>query len=143
MKIRTTLLLALATMMACSSQTAQRPAIDEAKTKEILDHHLTVFTRNDLDDTMEDYTEESFLITPDGTFKGLAEIRKNFENAFKVLPKDSMTFTVKQTVIVQDLAYIIWEARTPKLDFSFGTDTFIIRDGKIVEQTYGGVVKPL
>ena len=36
---------------------------------------------------MADYTEESILITPDKTFKGLQEIRDNFVFAFTIFPK--------------------------------------------------------
>ena len=112
--------------------------IDEIKTKEIFDHHMKSFFENDLDATMADYTDESILITPNGTYSGLTEIRNNFENAFKLFPKDSTSTQVAKTVIKNDLAYIIWSAKTPKIDLGFGTDTFIIVNGKIVRQTFAG-----
>jgi hypothetical protein len=144
MKNRIITLLTIVAAMGCTNQpTDQAAAIVEARTKEVLDHHVKAFLDNDLEATLADYTEESILVTPDVTYKGLAEIRKNFENAFAVLPKDSITFTLTHTIVVQDLAYIIWQAKTPKLDFSYATDTFIIRDGKIVRQTYAGAVTPL
>ncbi len=128
---------------ACTQNQPAQPtsSIDELKTQEVLDHHLKAFIENDLEAVMADYTVESILITPDGTSRGLAEIRKNFEGAFAVLPKDSTTFNVTKTVVTQDIAYIVWNAKTPKLEWTLGTDTFIIRDGKIVQQTYAGAVK--
>lgn len=117
-------------------------AADEAKTKEVLDHHWNTFQANDLEGVMADYTEESVLITPDNTFKGLAEIRENFVNAFAAFPKDSTTMNLQKSVVNQDVAYIIWDAAGPKVKISYGTDTFIIKDGKIVRQTYAGVVAP-
>lgn len=122
--------------------TATVTSSSEEKTKEVLEHHWKTFQANDLEGTMADYTEESVLITPDKTFKGLNEIRENFINAFAVLPTDSTTMQLDKTVVQQDVAYIIWKATSPKLKITFGTDTFIIQNGKIIRQTYAGVVAP-
>ena len=117
-------------------------APDEAKTQEILDHHWNTFQANDLDGVMADYTEESVLITPDKTVSGLTELRKHFADVFLLFPKDSTTLKLDKSVVNKDVAYIIWSADAPKFDITYGTDTFIIRDGKIVRQTYAGVTAP-
>ena len=116
-------------------------SIDEAMTQQVLDHHFKAFKENDLDAIMADYSEESILITPDDTRRGLAEIRKGFEGAFVGFPKDSTTLTITKTVVTQDVAYILWTAKAPKFEVSLGTDSFIIRDGKIVRQTFAGAFK--
>ena len=113
--------------------------VSEDQTKEVLDHHWDAFKANDLEETMKDYTEESVLITPNGTYSGLGEIRQNFVNAFKAFPKDSTTFTLDKSVVVKDVGYILWKSKTPTFTLSYATDTFIIRSGKIVRQTYAGV----
>jgi len=82
------------------------------------------------------------LITPDKTFKGLAEIRENFVFAFGLFPKGATTFQLDKSIVNQDVGYIIWQATAPKVRVTFGTDTFIIRNGKIVRQTYAGVAVP-
>jgi hypothetical protein len=130
-------------LMSCTTKEPAQPVslIDEVKTQEVLDHHLKAFKENDLDATMADYTEESILVTPDATSRGLAEIRKGFEGAFATFPKDSTTLDVSKTVIIQDIAYIVWTAKAPKVEVTYGTDTFIIRDGKIVRQTFAGAMK--
>ena len=92
---------------------------------------------------MADYTEASILITPDKTYKGLAEIRENFVQAFALFPKDSATLILDKSIVQQDVGYIIWQATTPKFKLTYGTDTFIIQNGKIVRQTFAGVVAPL
>jgi hypothetical protein len=124
---------------ACSGG-GSSPSIDESVTKQVFDHHVQTFKDNDLEGVMADYTEESVLITPDRTFKGLAEIRENFVNAFQALPKDGTTFTVDKSVINGDVAYFVWKATTPTLVFKYATDTFIVQGGKIVRQTYAGDV---
>lgn len=116
------------------------PEINETTTQAVLDRHWETFRNNDLEGVMADYDESSVLITPDKTYSGLAEIRQNFVNAFAVFPKDSTTMTLQQSVVKGDLAYIIWSADAPRLKLDFGTDTFVVRDGKIVRQTYAGVV---
>jgi hypothetical protein len=117
--------------------------IREDKTKEVLDHHWKVFIQNNLEEVMADYTEESVLITPDETFKGLAAIRKNFEDAYRKFPKDKTAFQLNKSVIDRDVAYILWQAKTPTFNLTYATDTFIIRDGKIIRQTYAGVANAL
>ena len=129
-------------VVACTPGT-KGPDIDEAVTQTVLYHHLKTFQANDLEGVMEDYTEESILITPDRTYKGLAEIRENFASAYSALPTDGTTMTVTKSVVTRDVAYIVWKAVTPTLEFKFATDTFIIVDGKIISQTYAGDVVPL
>lgn len=114
-------------------------AINEADTRKVLDHHWMAFKANNLEETMEDYTEESILMTPNGTYRGLREIRQNFINAFRAFPKDSSTLTLDKSLAVNDVGYILWRAETPEFTLSYATDTFIIRSGKIIRQTYAGV----
>ena len=116
---------------------------DEDVTKEVLNHHWKTFQANDLEGTMADYTEESILITPDRIYTGMTEIRENFEAAFAVFPTGSTAMQLNKSVVQQDVAYIIWEATSPKIKLTYGTDTFIIRDGKILRQTYAGVAANL
>jgi hypothetical protein len=124
----------------CSTSVETTASIDEAVTQQVLDHHLQTFQANDLDGVMADYTEESVLITPDKTYTGLAEIRDNFVVAFGMLPKTGTTMTVVKSVITKDVAYIVWTASSPTFNFQYATDTFIIQDGKIIRQSYAGVV---
>jgi len=127
---------------AVPSVSTSGPSISEESTSQVLDHHWKAFNANDLEATMADYTEESILITPEKTFKGLKEIRDNFVFAFTVFPKGKSTLKLRKSIVQQEGGYITWEATTPKMKKSFNTDTFIIHDGKIVRQTYAGLVAP-
>ena len=126
------------------SSIAPSPSLnyDEQTTQKVLDHHFKAFVENDLQEVMADYTEESILITPDRTYRGLAEIRENFVNAYAALPKDSTKVTLLKDLSVKDVGYIIWEADAPKFDFKHCSDSFIIHDGIIIRQTFMGVVTP-
>lgn len=135
-------ILFLVSLFACNQPQQSDPEeISEARTKEVLEHHWTAFQNNDLEETMKDYTEESVLITPNATFRGLEEIRNNFINAFRAFPKDSSTFNLDKSVVVNDVGYILWNSKTPGFNLRYATDTFIIRNGKIIRQTYAGVTE--
>lgn len=88
---------------------------------------------------MADYIEESILITPDATYQELEAIRENFVRAFKAFPKDQQPLQLNKSVVVKDVGYILWQAKTTTMELTFATGTFLIRDGKILRQTYGGV----
>ena len=102
-------------------------------TQATLDHHLQAIGEG-IDALMQDYTEDSVLITPDATHRGLADIRGFFTAFMEGLPAGMMdSFKLNRTEVAGEVAYIIWEA---KPWFPLGTDTFVVRDGKIVYQTF-------
>jgi hypothetical protein len=41
-----------------------------------------------------------------------------------------------------DVGYIVWHASCADQDIVIGTDTFVVRDGKIATQTYTAKVEP-
>jgi hypothetical protein len=102
-------------------------------TKAVLQRHLQSAGES-VDAVMADYVEESVLITPDATHRGLAQIRAFFTELLEGDTKDFLgTFELKRQEVAGELAYIVWEA---KPWFAFATDTLLIRDGKIVFQTF-------
>jgi ketosteroid isomerase-like protein len=101
-------------------------------TQAVLDHHLSAFAVG-LDEIMKDYTDESVLIAQDQTVRGLAGIRSFFEDFIAGFTAEAWeSFAVTKSEVVGDIAYITWKA--PPLA-SLGTDTFLVRDGKIAVQT--------
>ncbi len=38
--------------------------------------------------------------------------------------------------VVDDVAYIVWNAETDDNIYQIGTDTFVVKDGKIMKQTF-------
>ena len=47
-------------------------------TKDVLHHHLAAFGAGDVDEILKDYTDDSVLITADGTIRGLEALREAF-----------------------------------------------------------------
>ncbi len=106
----------------------------------VLMHHLDSFMHNDLPALMSDYSDESVFITQDATYTGLNEI-KNFFTALLIhFPIEESRFELDKMVVKDELGFIIWHANTPTLVVPFGTDTFIIKDKKIVQQTFAGLL---
>ena len=138
--MKSPILLFVSCMFFMASVYADPPAgTDEGKTREVVNHHWQTFQGNDLDGVMADYTEDSVLITPRRTYKGLKEIRDSFVKAYTTYPASTTAMKLNKVVINRDVGYILWEASGPKVKLLFGTDTFIVKDGKIIDQTFGGV----
>lgn len=105
-----------------------------AKVADVLMHHTISLMAGQLDELMHDYTEESVVMSPDQTFHGLAEIRAYFQAAIAGTPPELITAvkTIHQD-IHNEVAYLTWKAEP---FVKIATDTFVIRDGKIIAQTF-------
>lgn len=132
-------------LWACEVKTSTTMTAESSdeKTKEVLDRHWKTFQANDIEGVMADYAEASVLITPDITLAGPDQIREHFVNVFTLFPKDSTSLQLDKSVVHQDVGYIIWQGTAPTLKVTYGSDTFIIQNGKIVRQTFAGVTAPI
>ena len=107
-----------------------------AHTEQTLHHHLQSFYVGDVDAIMADFAAEAVLITPDGTLYGQAQIRPVFETfVTQILPPGS-TLTIIKQIIEGEIAYLLWTGESAHYRIPWGTDTFVIRAGKIVAQTF-------
>ena len=102
-------------------------------TEEVLNHHLQAFGEG-LESILSDYDENSCVISQQGTFKGMEEISGFFSAFIASLPEGFLeAFALSNSVIDGEIAYITWQALPW---FPLGTDTFQVRDGKILYQTF-------
>lgn len=105
------------------------------QTKQTLQNHLQAAERGDVDAIVADYAEDAIFFTPDGLLRGRSEIRAFFEQLMADFPSGS-TIEVKQQIVDGELAYLVWSGESETLSIPFATDTLIVRDGKIVQQTF-------
>jgi len=113
------------------------------KTEQILAHHMQAFGKGDANDVISDYTEESTLFTPDGAAHGKAEIKSVFEGLFQeIFPPESTKLEISQQIVEGETAYIVWSGESAGYKFELGTDTFTVRNGKILNQTFAGKIVP-
>jgi ketosteroid isomerase-like protein len=102
-------------------------------TASVLQHHVQALLSRKLDELIKDYCEESVMCTAEGTARGLEGIRAMFGGLMKAFPPE---VSANMKNIKQDIngeyAYVIW---TMPPAVKLGSDTFHVRDGKIMLQT--------
>jgi ketosteroid isomerase-like protein len=113
-----------------------------ASTKDVIEHHLKCFDEGDLEGVLSDYARGAVLFTPDGPLRGVDAIRPLFQAMFTEFAKPGAVFSMKQQFAEGDYAYILWTAETADNVYELGTDTFVVRDGKIVAQSFTGKITP-
>jgi ketosteroid isomerase-like protein len=103
----------------------------EKQTETTLFHHLQA---TGVDDILSDYTEDSVLFTSNGPVRGLAGLRVFFEAFIKsATPEMMAAYQLIRHDVGGEIAYIVWKAE-PFVPLA--SDTFVVRDGKIVAQTF-------
>jgi hypothetical protein len=109
-----------------------------ASTEAVLNNHLERFGAGDLSGILGDYNDQSMMILPNGSvLRGVEQIKPLFVGLLAEFAKPVSTFKLGQKVIEGEIAYITWSAETADNVYEFVTDTFVIRDGKILVQTFG------
>ncbi len=111
-------------------------------TQAVVNHHLEGFFARDIQGVVEDYAPDAVMIVPTGVLRGVHEIAPFFQALIAEFEKPGATFDLQQQVIEGDVAYIRWVAETADNTYQLGTDTFVIRHGKIVAQTFAFKATP-
>jgi len=109
--------------------------------EQVLQSHLQAIGSGNIDALMADYTEDSVFITPNGSFVGLDAIRREFTNLLAAFPPGS-TFNLMGQQVHQDTILLLWSGESDVLDIPFAVDTFVIKQGKILLQTFAGQMIP-
>ena len=111
-------------------------------TRDVLDRHLKSFADRDVEGVMADYSPEAVLFVPDGPLLGSDAIRPLFQALVSEFAKPGSSFAIEQQYIEGDHAYILWSAETADNWYEFATDTFVVRNGKIVAQSFAAKIRP-
>jgi ketosteroid isomerase-like protein len=111
-------------------------------TKEVLDRHLKYFSERDINGILSDYAPGAVMFTADGPLRGVDAIRPLFQALIAEFAKPGAAFGLKLQSIEGDCGYILWNAETADNVYELGTDTFVVRDGKIVTQSFTGRIVP-
>jgi hypothetical protein len=87
-----------------------------------------------VDAVMADYGDASVIITHESTYRGLSEIREFFTELLEGASQGFIgALKMTRQEVIGEVAFIHWDA--PPW-FHHGTDTFVIRNGKILVQTF-------
>jgi ketosteroid isomerase-like protein len=111
-------------------------------TSDVVDRHLSSFAKYDVDGIVADYSSDAILFTPDGPLKGPAAIKSLIQTLVSEFAKPGSSFTLQHRSIEGDHGYILWTAETADNSYELVTDTFVVRNGKIVAQSFAAKIKP-
>jgi len=113
-----------------------------ASTKDVLEHHTKALRKGDLNAVLADYASDAVFFTKDGVFKGRDAIKSFFAAIISEFSKPGTKVNRTQQQIDGDYAYIVWTAETGENLYEIATDTFVVREGKIVAQSFTAKVTP-
>lgn len=82
------------------------------------------------------------MFIPGGPLRSIDAIRTLFQEMIAEFGKPGAVFNMEQQFVEGDHAYILWTAETADNVYEFATDTFVVRDGKIVAQSFASKVRP-
>jgi len=111
-------------------------------TKDVLDQHLKSLGDNDLNGVLADYSSHAVLFVPGGPLRGTDAIRSFFQVILSEFAKPGASFSMHQQFVEGEYAYILWSAETADNSYEAATDTFVVRDGKIVAQSFNARITP-
>lgn len=105
------------------------------QTLNVINRHLQAFMTNQgVEAILRDYDEHAVLYAPDSVYRGVDEIRQFFKRFLDNLPEKGLQlFRMRTQEAHGEVGYIVWSVGEV---IPLGTDTFVIKDGKIVHQTY-------
>ncbi len=105
----------------------------EEQTVAVMTAHVQALGQG-IDDIMRHYTEDSVVFAPEGPCQGLDQIRAYYETFLATRPDTFLKrFTIVRQDVIGEVAYVIWKAQP---FVRVGTDTFVVRDGKIALNTF-------
>jgi hypothetical protein len=94
---------------------------------------LAAISVGDLDRVMCDYADDAVLVTAGGVASGAAAIRASLEGLLGLLGGNVPT--VSTVTIEGKIIFITWFVTSPVVSIPDGSDTFVIKHGKIQYQT--------
>lgn len=114
---------------------------DPADTETVVRRHLQAFLeQRGADALLADYADDACFLSEGRAYCGKPAIREFFDAFIAALaPAAIDQFTLRSLRVQGDVAHITWSAG-PALPL--GTDTFVVREGRIASQTFAIVAAP-
>jgi hypothetical protein len=109
--------------------------MNNTATEKVVRKHLETFIeQKGIPAMLADYDPAARLYSAERVYEGHHEIGEFLADFMRGLPPAGVErFKVGTFRVDGDLAFITWSVGT---DIPLGTDTFVVRDGKIVSQTF-------
>jgi ketosteroid isomerase-like protein len=111
----------------------------EQQALDVFNRHVAAFFSGNLNAVLNDFGEDSVVITPDGVFEGHERIRAVYQGLLAEFGSidrgDSPGIFLDTLHVRNDIVFITWHAESKHHVFPFGTDTFICSGDKFVRQS--------
>lgn len=111
-------------------------------TSDVVQQHMSAFYKKDLEAVVADYASDAVLFVRGGPLRGLSAIKPFFKAFLSEFSKPGSKFSMQEQYADGDYAYILWNAETADNTYEAATDTFVVRNGKIVAQSFAAKVIP-
>jgi hypothetical protein len=103
-------------------------------TREVLDDHLALRLSGDLEtDIQRNYAPDVVLISLTGVRRGHQGVRDQAAELLDVMRGGEYRY--RKVLVADDYGYLEWDAESDKGRISKGSDSYVVRDGRLVAQT--------
>jgi ketosteroid isomerase-like protein len=105
------------------------------QTEQVITQHLSAFIEGrGIEAILADYHDDAVFLTPQAVYRGKPAIGEFFEGFLANLPAGARDdFQLIRREVSDDIGYIVWNVKGA---VPLGTDTFVVRNGKIAHQTF-------
>ena len=110
-------------------------AAPPGSTEDLVARHLAASAKGDVEGIVADYSDDAVSISPGGVTHGKDELRKLFSAIFGGAAGSHPPLVLQQQVYAGEIGYITWTQNAGTPAEVHGSDTFVVRNGKIVAQT--------
>jgi len=112
-------------------------------TRAVLDHHVQAFLAGDIEAILDDYADDAVFIVGASVARGRDGLRAVYENLLSgIFAPGTFDFTLDVTTVEGEVGYITWHASGAHVEVPTGSDTYVVRDGKIAIQTVAADIRP-
>jgi ketosteroid isomerase-like protein len=115
---------------------AVRAGDSSPESERVVKQFLANWDARNLDAMMTSYTDDSAVLIPQQKpFKGKEQIRTLMKGFVDDFSKPGAVWDTYAVTAEGQIVYILWKAETPANKYPFGSNTFVVKDGKIAYQT--------
>lgn len=115
---------------------AARAADSSTESEIVVKQFLANWDARNLDAMMMSYTDDSAVLLPQQKpFKGKEQIHNLMKGFVDDFSKPGAVWDTYALTSEGQIVYILWKGETATNKFPFGSNTFVVKDGKIAYQT--------
>ena len=121
------------------SHAAESAAISEAAVKQ----YLAAWDARDVEAMLRTLNDDAVVVLPQqAPIKGKDNIRGLLAAFVKEFSQSGSKFASAQLTADGPIVYLLWNGDTPSNKYSFGANTFLVRDGRIAYETVAFIAEP-